>query len=89
MSTGEQHNEPNGSTQASGGQQLTATNLAAHNQNTRAMPARQAMRSWLNDIEASSERHVDEGAWRRLVATDPVAAEIEAAARGGSQRGAH
>ena len=89
MSTGEQHNEPNTSTQASGGQQLTATNLAAHNQNTRAMPARQAVRSWLNDIETSSERHVDEDAWRRLVATDSMAADIEAVVRGGNQRGAH
>lgn len=89
MSTREQRNEPNASTQAAGGQQLTAANLAAHNQNTGAMPAGQAVRSWLNDIEASGERHLDEEAWRRLVERDGMAADIEAAVRGGNQNGAH
>ena len=84
MSTREQRNGPNNSTQAAAGQQLTAANLAAHNQNIRAMPAGQAVRSWVNDIEASNGRHADEEAWRRLVARDPVAAEIEAAVRGGN-----
>lgn len=89
MSTREQRNEPNTSTQAAGGQHLTAANLATHNQNTRAVSAGQAVRSWLNDIETSSERHVDEEAWRRLVATDSMAADIEAVVRGGNQRQAH
>ena len=89
MSTREQRSEPNSSTQASGGQQLTATNLAAHNQNNRAVSAGQAVRSWLNDIDTSNGRHVDGEAWRRLVATDHMAADIEAVVGGGHQRGAH
>ena len=89
MSTREQRNEHNTSTQAAAGQQLTAANLAVHNQNIRAMPTGQAVRSWLNDIEASNGRHVDGEAWRRLVATDHMAADIEAVVGGGHQRGAH
>ena len=89
MSTREQRNEHNTSTQAAAGQQLTAANLAVHNQNIRAMPTGQAVRSWLNDIEASNGRHVDEEAWRTLVARDPIAADIEAVVRGGNQNGTH
>lgn len=89
MASREQRNELNTSTQSAGGQQLTATNLTAHNQNTRAMPAGQAVRSWLNDIDTSDGRHVNEEAWTRLVARDPLAADIEATVRGGNQNGTH
>lgn len=88
MSTREQRNEPNPSTQAAGGQQLTAANLAAHNRNTATMTTSHAVRSWLDDTVVSGGRHVDDETWRRLAARDRMAADIEAALSGGNQNGA-
>lgn len=89
MSTKEQRNQSNTSTQAAGGQQLTATNFAVHNQNTHATPTGQVVRSWLNDIGFLSERNVDQETWMTLVERDAVAADIEAGLRDGNQNGAH
>lgn len=88
MSTEEQRNEPGISTPATGGSQLTAANLAAHNRNTPAMPPGHAIRSWLNDTGTPSGRHVDGATWAVIVDGDPMAADMEAALRGGNQNGA-
>jgi hypothetical protein len=84
----QQRNKPGTSTQAMGGPQLTAANLAAHNHNTSTMTTGQAVRSWLNDNEASHGRYVDSETWARLIERDTMAADIEAIVRGENQNGA-
>ena len=88
MSIEEQRNEPDTSTQAIGGPQLTAANLAAHNRNTPTMPPGHAVRSWLNDTGTTRRRHVDGATWADTVNGDPMAADIEATLPGGNQNGA-
>lgn len=88
MSIEQQRTEPDGSAQATGGQPLTAANLAAHNSNTLTMTAGQSVRSWLNNTGTFNGRYVDSETWARLVERDHVAADIEAAVRGGNQNGA-
>lgn len=88
MSIEEQRNNSDTSTQVIGGPQLTTANLAANNCNTSTMTTNQAVRSWLNNTGTASRRYVDGETWMRLVERDPVAADIEAALRGGNQNGA-
>lgn len=88
MSIEQQRNEPDTSTQAIGGSQLTTANLAAHNRNTPTMPPGHAVRSWLNDTGTTSRRHVDGATWADIVDGDDMAADIEAALPGGNQNGA-
>jgi len=47
-----------------------------------------AVRSWLNDTVASGGRSVDDETWRGIAARDRMAADIDAALRGGNQNGA-
>lgn len=85
MSIEEQVSKPDTSTQAMRDPQLTAANLAANNRNTSTMTTNQAVRSWLDNTGTASRRYVDGETWMRLVEGDPVAADIEAALRGGNQ----
>jgi hypothetical protein len=88
MSIQEQRNEPETSTQTTGGPRLTAANLDAHNRNTSTMPAGHAVRSWLNNTRTPGGRFVDSETWAGLVERDQLAADIDAAARIGNQNGA-
>jgi len=85
MSIQEQRNEPDTSAQAVGGTRLTAANLDAHNRNTSTVPAGHTVRSWLNNTRTPGGRFVDSETWAELVGRDQLAAEIDAAARGGNQ----
>ena len=87
MSTEQQRNGSGASAQATGGPQLTVANLATHDRDTSMMTADHAVRSWLNSTGTPTGRHVDDETWAWLVRRDRLAADIEAALRGGNQNG--
>jgi len=64
---------------------LTVANLALHDRNTTRASAECEIRSWLDGTGVSRRAHFDIEAWTELVEEDPVAADIEAATRGGNE----